>query len=69
MNFFSYLCSMIEFIKHIFGFCGEGHPSLIYLLGSGPLIAIGIYFKQIYFYLSIMVKSCLRYFGKKLHRN
>ena len=29
---------MIEFIKHTLGFCGEGHPSLIWLLASGGAV-------------------------------
>jgi len=26
---------MIEFIKHALGLCGEGHPSLIWLIAGG----------------------------------
>jgi hypothetical protein len=36
---------MIEIIKHAFGFCGEGHPSLLYLCGIWPLLlGIKLYF-------------------------
>jgi hypothetical protein len=29
---------MIEFFKHLFGLCGEGHPSLLCALGLTPII-------------------------------
>jgi len=28
----------IESIKHLFGFCGEPHPSILWLLGSGSIV-------------------------------
>jgi hypothetical protein len=28
---------MIEIIRHTFGLCGEGHPSLLCMLGLGPV--------------------------------
>jgi hypothetical protein len=34
----------MEFIKHLFGFCGEQHPSIIYLLSSVPFIGGVVYF-------------------------
>lgn len=35
---------MIEFIKHTLGFCGEGHPSILWLLSTGGVIYY--YFKH-----------------------
>ena len=29
---------MIEFLRHAFGLCGEGHPSLLYGLGIVPFL-------------------------------
>ena len=31
---------MIEIIRHTFGLCGEGHPSLLCMLGLGPIFLI-----------------------------
>ena len=31
---------MIEIIRHTFGLCGEGHPSLLCMLGLGPVFLI-----------------------------
>jgi hypothetical protein len=31
---------MIEIIRHTFGLCGEGHPSLFCMLGLGPVFLI-----------------------------
>jgi len=43
---------MIEIIRHTFGLCGEGHPSLLYMLGLGPVFLmmksyIGIVFSKL----------------------
>jgi len=38
---------MIEFIKHLFGFCGEPHLNLITLIiGTPMLLYIGYYINQ-----------------------
>jgi len=29
---------MLETIKHTFGFCGEPHPSILWLIGSGSFL-------------------------------
>jgi len=29
---------MVEFIRHLFGACGEGHPSILWFLGPGALV-------------------------------
>jgi hypothetical protein len=58
---------MIEIIRHTFGFCGEGHPSLLCMLGLGPVflmmrsyISLGfhkitsiikLYLKRVYMFL------------------
>ncbi len=31
---------MVEFFKHLFGCCGESHPSLLYLTGIMPFLLI-----------------------------
>jgi hypothetical protein len=31
--------TMIEFLKHFIGFCGEPHPSLITLIFGTPIIS------------------------------
>lgn len=36
---------MIEFIKHIFGFCGEGHPTIFHIFGT--LLIPFIYFRNV----------------------
>jgi len=50
---------MIEILRHTFGLCGDGHPSILYLLGILPFlnfiktkIILGLknYLKQIYLY-------------------
>ena len=39
---------MIELLRHIIGFCGEGHPSLIWLFASGGAVisAYWMWFKS-----------------------
>lgn len=34
---------MIEFIKHLFGFCGEAHPNLFTLLAGTPALGYMYY--------------------------
>mgnify|MGYP000674707752 CR=1 FL=1 len=34
---------MIEFLRHITGFCGEPHPSLLTFIISTPLVSYIIY--------------------------
>lgn len=51
---------MIEFFKHLFGFCGDGHPNIVYLLGLTPFVFI----IKTYFNLTI---SGVRKFLKRLH--
>jgi len=31
---------MVEFFKHLFGLCGEGHMSILTLLTSIPFVAV-----------------------------
>mgnify|MGYP003123548830 CR=1 FL=1 len=35
---------MLEFIKHLFGFCGEPHPNIITLILGAPIFSY-IYYK------------------------
>ena len=52
---------MVEFTKHLFGFCGEGHPSLLYLLGIPTvLLLIRNYISKTYKLFMIVVKNCLK---------
>lgn len=54
---------MVEIIKHLFGFCGEGHPSLLCLLGLTPFIyVLKGYILRAYRMFKLIVKSCLRQF-------
>ena len=34
---------MIEFLKHMFGVCGEAHPNIFTILVSTPVIGYIIY--------------------------
>ena len=34
---------MIEILKHLFGFCGEGHHNLLWLLSTIPLSSFVFY--------------------------
>lgn len=43
---------MVEIFRHLFGVCGDGHPSLLYLLGVTPALIylrnrISIFFRNI----------------------
>jgi hypothetical protein len=46
---------MIEIIRHTFGLCGEGHPSLLCLLGLGPIFLIIKSYFRIVFFKSISI--------------
>tara|TARA_R100000773_G_scaffold3221_1_gene3886 strand:- start:2565 stop:2705 length:141 start_codon:yes stop_codon:yes gene_type:complete len=36
---------MVEFLRHVFGFCGElWHPSLLNIFAFSPIILYGIYY-------------------------
>lgn len=35
----------MEFIHHLFGTCGEHHPSLLLLLNGGPFLVVLGFFK------------------------
>ena len=53
---------MIEFIKHIFGFCGEHwHPNVWTAIRSSPIIASTIYYVKCkcggYFFIKKLKKS------------
>lgn len=61
---------MVEFIKHITGCCGEGHPSLLVLLGIPAFfIMMRNQIKNVFKVFKIIVKSCLERLGWLLHRN
>lgn len=44
VNFLCIFAAMIEFLKHLFGLCGEGHTSILSLLGITPFL-IGFWSK------------------------
>jgi len=50
---------MVELFRHAFGLCGEGHLSLIYLIGLGPAIVITGYLKKFLSLIVLLVKSYL----------
>tara|TARA_B100000029_G_scaffold87298_1_gene77391 strand:+ start:4637 stop:4786 length:150 start_codon:yes stop_codon:yes gene_type:complete len=45
---------IIHFLKHLIGLCGEAHPSLI-VSGGALFTAVGIYYKQILFYIKDLI--------------
>lgn len=46
---------MIEFIKHAFGLCGEGHLTLFHIFGS--LLIPFIYFRNLIKYKITQIKN------------
>ena len=44
------MSEIFHFIKHLFGLCGEAHPSVI-MSGGILLTTISVYFKQIVEYI------------------
>lgn len=61
---------MIEVFKHIFGFCGEGHPSLICMLGIGPILLIfKTYILTIGSMISVSIKNGLKRINTLFHHN
>lgn len=54
---------MVEVIKHIFGLCGDGHPSIIYGIGFIPVL---LHFRNT---VTSYVKTLLQHFGIGSHRN
>lgn len=54
---------MLEAIKHLFGFCGDGHPSILYFIGSIPII---FSFRLL---VTSYVKNLLEHFGLKHRQN
>ena len=57
-----YLCCkniMIEFLRHAFGLCGEGHPSVLYGLGIIPFLS-GIKNKSIE-YLNLLTSGAKKF--------
>lgn len=55
---------MVETLKHLFGFCGEGHPSL--LMGFG-LTQLALFKNQFIFackYFGRCLKNCILLFWR-----
>ena len=55
---------MIEIIRHTFGLCGEGHPSLLCMLGLGPV------FLMMRSYISLgfsNIKSIIKLYLKRVY--
>lgn len=51
---------MVEMLRHMFGCCGEGHPSILYLLGITPALwFIKGYIISFWFKTKTIVKNCL----------
>jgi hypothetical protein len=55
---------MIETIKHLFGFCGEGHPNLLLGFGIAQIIIFKNYIKIGVRYLILCLKSFLLLFWR-----
>ena len=52
---------MVEILRHMFGLCGEGHPSIWYLLGITPaLFFLRTYFMGVWRGVKTVAKSYLR---------
>lgn len=52
---------MIEVIRHTFGLCGEGHPSLLCLLGLGPVfLMMKSYIKMVFSKTMVIIKLGLK---------
>lgn len=56
---------MIEVIRHAFGFCGEGHPSLLCMLGIGPIL---LAFKTYILAIGSMISSSIKLGLKQAYR-
>ena len=54
---------MIEALKHFFGLCGDGHPSLLYMCGLAPFFLLFKSTIKLYYNLTISyLKNSLRRF-------
>jgi hypothetical protein len=54
---------MIDFLRHLFGLCGEGHGSILTILGIGPFI--GMFWGKIKLFYSSFIsylKTLLKHF-------
>jgi hypothetical protein len=51
---------MVEFIRHLFGFCGDGHPSLLMLFTVTPFIVFKNYVVSFFKMLILILKNHLR---------
>jgi hypothetical protein len=61
---------MIEILRHTFGLCGEGHPSLLCILGLGPVFfIIRAYVKLFYSKVICIIKFGLKRVYRFLHYN
>jgi hypothetical protein len=58
---------MIEIIRHMFGLCGEGHPSLLCMLGLGPVFFMMKSYVSLFF--SKIIKLGLKPIYKFLRYN
>jgi hypothetical protein len=55
---------MVETIKHLFGFCGEGHPNLLLGLGVAQFVVFKTYFKNFFKYITLCLKTFLLLFWR-----
>jgi hypothetical protein len=55
---------MIEIIRHTFGLCGEGHPSLLCMLGLGPVFLMMRSYISLGFY---KIKSIIKLYLKRVY--
>ena len=54
---------MVEFIKHLFGCCGEPHPSLLYFFGGLPIVVMLKWqIVKVWKIFTLIVKTCLKRF-------
>jgi hypothetical protein len=60
---------MLEVIKHLFGFCGEGHPNLLLGFGFAQIILLKNHIKLWFKYLILYLKNFLLLFWQWVLRN
>ena len=58
---------MVEAIKHLLGCCGEGHPSLLYLLSVTPVLVMRGYFLRSFSFIRLSLKNGLKRLNKHRH--
>jgi len=56
----------MEILSHLFGTCGENHPSLSYMLGLGNLV---LYISIFWNWIRLLIKNMLKRLNILNHHN